>query len=355
MESVPEPKPSEDQQQHLDSSESSLSGDALTESESPAVSESAAESLEEEEDEVREKPSAISTTRKSSLIRQECLEHDQQMVALVSMVRHVEVQLKQQQQQSVGRSLIALDDIIRQTETLDLELRDLEPEINKELEAAERLLKPQPKEVPPQLLLALEKDGRSLGRGYEAARALSEGILQSLRDHRDSNKEALTAEQKSLGGQVEALLSWLVETEGQMKGGMETMEKTEKTDSDDQLTQQLELCKEVQASLSARSNEVNSVVLGIQVLISERAQDLAPEQSRQLLGQLQQLQRAFHRASGQAQAWADALSAQREREEDRQRRDKVKEEEKDRESARDREVWTKMMESEWVNPCVRTQ
>lgn len=49
-------------------------------------------------------------------MRQECLEHDQRMVALLSMVRHIEVQLKQQQQQSVGRSLIALEDIIRQTE-----------------------------------------------------------------------------------------------------------------------------------------------------------------------------------------------------------------------------------------------
>lgn len=54
--------------------------------------------------------------------------------------------------------------------------------------AAEQLLKPQPKDVPPQLLLALEKDGRSLARGYEAARALSDGILQSLRDHKDSYK-----------------------------------------------------------------------------------------------------------------------------------------------------------------------
>lgn len=97
----------------------------------------------------------------------------------------------------------------------------------------------------------------------------------------------------------------------------------------------------------ARSNEVNTVAFDIQVFISERAQDLAPEQSRQLLGQLQQLQRDFHRASGQAQAWADALSAQREREEERQRRERVKEEEKDRErqSARQREVWKKM--SDW--------
>lgn len=58
----------------------------------------------------------------------------------------------------------------------------------KEVQAAEELLKPQPKEVPPQLLLALEKDGRCLARGFEAAIALSEGIMQGLRDHRDSYK-----------------------------------------------------------------------------------------------------------------------------------------------------------------------
>uniref|UniRef100_A0A671XC21 Microtubule actin crosslinking factor 1 n=1 Tax=Sparus aurata TaxID=8175 RepID=A0A671XC21_SPAAU len=172
-------------------------------------------------------------------------------------------------------------------------------------EAAEELLKPKPKDVPPQLLLALEKDGRSLARGYEAARALSMGILQK---HISS-----------------------LETEARMNGGMagmEKMEKAEKDDSHDQLIQQLSLCK---SSLMARSSEVNNVAFDIQVFISERAQDLAPEQSRQLLGQLQQLQRAFHQASGQAQAWAEALSAQREREEEWQRRERVKEEEKDRE------------------------
>lgn len=108
--------------------------------------------------------------------------------------------------------------------------------------------------------------------------------------------------------------------------------------------------KELQSSLMARSNEVNSVAFDIQVFISERAQDLAPEQSRQLLGQLQQLQTDFHRTSGQAQAWADALSTQKEREEEWQRRERVKEEEKDRErqSARQREVWKNMS-----NVCVK--
>lgn len=45
---------------------------------------------------------------------------------------------------------------------------------------------------------------------------------------------------------MESLLSWLMETEALMDGGMagmEKMETTEKDDNCDQLTQQLNLCK----------------------------------------------------------------------------------------------------------------
>ncbi|CAG06296.1 unnamed protein product [Tetraodon nigroviridis] len=232
----------------------------------------------------------------SGTARQECLEHDQSIVALASMVRHIEVQLKQQQQQSVGRSLIALEDIIRQAETLDLELRDLETEVNRASVTAEQMLKHQQDDVPPQLLLALEKDKESLARGYEAARALSAGILQSLKDHKESRKAAITAEKMRLEEQVEDLLAWLVETEAHMSGGMLGMDNTDQADTEVHCDQQLSLCKDLQSALTARSNEVNSVAFNIQMFISEQAQDLAPQQSRQLLRQLQQLQRTFHRA-----------------------------------------------------------
>ncbi|CAB1351203.1 unnamed protein product [Coregonus sp. 'balchen'] len=369
--------------------------DEIVESDTTEVPESdTTESWEEgeiQELEIRKEKSPAKTG-KSSLLRQEFLEHDQQIVALLSMVRHIEVRLKQQQQQSIGRSLIALDDIIKQTETLDLELRDLESQVKKEVDAAGQLLEPRPQEVPPQLLLALEKDGRSLARGYETARGVSENILQGLCAHREAHKEAVTGEQKSLGGRVEDLLFWLKETEAQITG----MDGQTQSETPSQCTQQLRLCKvttltlhcshftctlflctfncpiidlvriqptlclissyssdhsllsislpqELQSSLSARSNDVNALAFDIQVFISERAQDLAPEQSRQLLGQLQQLQRSFHRAAGQAHAKTDALAAQREREEERQRRHKEKEEEEkeresERRSAREREV-----------------
>ncbi|MEQ2277972.1 hypothetical protein XENORESO_010521, partial [Xenotaenia resolanae] len=243
-------------QQHLESPETAVLSkeDSLVESETSKgmETEPSTESLEDEEQVCKNQEillnteGATSTGSKSSLLRQECLEHDQRVVALLSMVRHMEVRLKQQQQQSVGHSLVTLDDIIRRTEMLDLELSDLEPEIRKSVEAAERLLKPRPIDVPPQLMLALEKDGRSLARGYEAARALSEGILERLRHHRDLCKDAVTAEQESLGQHVDRLLSWLSETEAQMDGGTTGRDKKETTEKDDgqaELTQQLNVCK----------------------------------------------------------------------------------------------------------------
>lgn len=64
----------------------------------------------------------------------------------------------------------------------------METEVNRALVTAEQMLKHHQEDVPPQLLLALEKDKQSLARGYEAARALSVGILQSLKDQKESRK-----------------------------------------------------------------------------------------------------------------------------------------------------------------------
>lgn len=102
--------------------------------------------------------------------------------------------------------------------------------------------------------------------------------------------------------------------------------------------------------LTARSTDVSAAAFDIQLFISERAQDLEPEQSRHLLRQLQQLQRAFHQASGRAHARAEALSVQQAREEERElkERERIHEEgerKKERETAVKREVC-----KHWLNP-----
>lgn len=157
----------------------------------------------------------------------------------------------------------------------------MEPEISQEVEAAERLATPRPDDVPPQLRLALEKDGRGLARGFQAARVLSKSVLQTLRDTRDSRRvrwtkvwwteirwtevrwtevrllrgrvsplrcldlfvclfvqSAVTAEHKLLRQRMDELLLWLKETEAQMDRGTETTEDTR-----DQIGHQLKLFK----------------------------------------------------------------------------------------------------------------
>ncbi|XP_059365706.1 microtubule-actin cross-linking factor 1, isoforms 1/2/3/4 isoform X14 [Carassius carassius] len=273
---------------------------------------------------------------KSALARQECLEHDQQIVALLSMVRHIEVCLKQQQQQSIGRGLAAIDDIIKQIEMLFLEISDLEPEVHKETEAATQLLESYPQDVPPQLLTALEKDGRSLARAYSAARDLAQNTLHGLRAQRDAQNEAVRSQLKSVQENVDKLLIWLKETETQMQEETGVHGQTVA-----EITRKQQLCKILQNSLAARSNEVSNVAFSIQMFISEHAQDLLPDQSRHLLEQLEQLQRVFHQAVGLNHARAEALSAQQARENEQMRKEqKEKEEkmEKERQTTRAREV-----------------
>ena len=98
---------------------------------------------------------------------------------------------------------------------------------------------------------------------------------------------------------------------------------------------------ELEKHLAARSSDVSTVAFDIQVFISERAQDLEPEQSRHLLRQLQQLQRAFHQATGRAHARAEALSIQEAREEEREQKEREQEErerEKEKQTAMKKEV-----------------
>lgn len=71
-------------------------------------------------------------------------------------------------------------------QVLFLEISDLEPEVHKETKAATQLVESHPQDVPPQLLMALNKDGRSLARAYSASRDLAKNTLQGLQAQRDA-------------------------------------------------------------------------------------------------------------------------------------------------------------------------
>lgn len=64
----------------------------------------------------------------------------------------------------------------------------MEPQVNREVEASRQLLESQLEDVPPQLLKALEKDGRSLSRAFDAAKEVSLSVLQGMKAFHDAQK-----------------------------------------------------------------------------------------------------------------------------------------------------------------------
>lgn len=75
---------------------------------------------------------------------------------------------------------------------LGLELSDLVSQINKEIEAATRLLVSPVEDIPPQLLMALDKDKQSLSRTFDAAVEFAQSALQGMQSYRDAQKVSLT-------------------------------------------------------------------------------------------------------------------------------------------------------------------
>ncbi|MBN3307540.1 MACF1 factor, partial [Amia calva] len=185
---------------------------------------------------------------------------------------------------------------------LDQELSDLEEVVTREVDGVGFVLEALPQEVPPQLLLALEKDGRSLTRSYSTVTEAS---------HTHSQGKGLT---HTDGHTHTILYNYLTAL----------TPSSSISSSPPSLSQEMELC------LSDRSRELDRLSFEVQLFVSERAQDLQPHQSRELLGRLNQLQRSFHGASSRASARAQALLAaqrQREREEEREKERAEKERE----------------------------
>ncbi|XP_058853270.1 microtubule-actin cross-linking factor 1-like isoform X4 [Acipenser ruthenus] len=235
---------------------------------------------------------------KPSLSRQQCLEHDERLVAFLSLVLHIELRLKEQQQQPMGSSVSALQESILQTEALDSELSSLSEGVARELDCVASVVASPPPDVPAQLLLALEKDARNLQRSYSAVQGVSQARLQGLRTAQEQERCKLHSELQSLEGRARALQGWL----GEMGGA-------ESPGDPPQLTHNLQHWQELKAGLAERSASLDSIAFDIQLFISERAQDLTPQQSRQLLRQLNELQRSFREASGHVAARTEALLA----------------------------------------------
>ncbi|NXY16581.1 MACF1 factor, partial [Atrichornis clamosus] len=229
-----------------------------------------------------------------------CLEHDQRLISYLSMLRDIEMRIKRVQ--PAEQNLAALHDLRLQAEALGAELQELSFPVNQELDAVQRIVANPPEEVPEQLLKALEKDAKNLQKSLSSANDVLQSRLQNLRGAAEAEKAKILARHETLQGKLQELLSWV-------SGSAESLDDSDFHQATDgnSLSRCLQHYKELKEPLADHKAELDATAFEIQFLISEHAQDLTPQQSRQLLRLLNELQKAFRELSERVAARLEVL------------------------------------------------
>ncbi|NWW21666.1 MACF1 factor, partial [Falcunculus frontatus] len=237
-----------------------------------------------------------------------CLEHDQRLISYLSMLRDIEMRIKRVQ--PAEQNLAALHDLRQQAEALGAELQELSFPVNQELDAVQRIVANPPEEVPEQLLKALEKDAKNLQKSLSSANEILQSRLQNLRGAAEAEKAKILAQHETLQGRLQELLSWVSGT----TGSLDDSDFQQATDANS-LSCCLQHYKELREPLANTKAELDATAFDIQFFISEHAQDLTPQQSRQLLRLLNELQKAFRDLSERVTARVEVLQVCLQREE----------------------------------------
>eukprot|EP00062_Callorhinchus_milii_P022483 gi/632980302/ref/XP_007906959.1/ PREDICTED: microtubule-actin cross-linking factor 1 isoform X3 [Callorhinchus milii] len=222
--------------------------------------------------------------------KQQCLEHDENLVTYLSLVLDVEVRLKQHL--PVSTSLPVLKDQLILAESYEVELKELSNPINHELEAVVQVLEGSTQNVPQQLLKALEKDSKNLQKSFTSVCEVSRAWNAALTNALDTEKSKVNTECEQLQKTLERLVDWVTQT-AQSVHQMES-ETSKEGIILKRYQQQYEELKE---PLSLTKSDMDAAAFDVQYFISEHAQDLTPQQSRQLLRMLNELQKSFREIS----------------------------------------------------------
>ncbi|XP_062818932.1 microtubule-actin cross-linking factor 1 isoform X4 [Anolis carolinensis] len=251
-----------------------------------------------------ERPPDAPKLTKTPLSKQLCLDHDEKLVALLSRVRDVEMRI--QRVPLLEQDSAALQDLLRQAEALDAELQGLSSPVSQGLEAAQNLLASPPLQVPEQLLKALEKDAKNLQKSFSSvSEALASWLTNLQAAAKEEEKTKVRTRHEELQRNLQGLLTWVSDTTQSLNGldfpGAKTAEDP------GALHSCLQSYKDLKEPLADTKAQLDAAALDIQFFISENAQDLSPEQSRQLLRLLNELQGSFRELSGRVAAQTEVL------------------------------------------------
>ncbi|KAM9667394.1 dystonin [Trichechus inunguis] len=216
----------------------------------------------------------------------QCLRHTEKMHEYLALLQDMEPPLFNQE--SLDNSLEALKNQVKQLETFELGLAPIAIILRKDLKLAEEFLKSLPSGFPRGHLEELSVSHRRLQTAFSSLTDVSSERMKQIMLAIDSKMSKLAVSHEEFLHTLKSFSDWISEKSKSVKD----IEITNVGDTEN-VKKSLEFLKIVLKDLGHTKMQLETTAFDVQFFVSEYAQDLSPNQSRQLLRLLNTTQKCF--------------------------------------------------------------
>ncbi|XP_051470841.1 dystonin isoform X8 [Apus apus] len=217
---------------------------------------------------------------------QQCLKLTEKMQGHLAVLQDMRNHLDNQQ--PVSNSLEILKDELEQLESFESGLATFAIILKKDMKLTEEFLKFCHSDIPEEKLKELKISYNYLQEAFLAVRDTSFKRAKQIVCAVDSEMSKLAALHQQLLSKLQRFSDWITENSNIMNDFIVNTNDTE------EIKRSLQLLKNSAAELSCKKMQLESTAFDVQFFISEHAQDLSPNQSKQLLRLLNTTQKSFH-------------------------------------------------------------
>ncbi|XP_021114851.1 dystonin [Heterocephalus glaber] len=235
---------------------------------------------------LKEMTSGDSSMEKFSNELQQCLQHTEKMHEYLALLQDMTPPLENQE--SVDNNLEALKNQLKHLETFELRLSPIAVILRKSMKSAEEFSKSLPSDFPRIYLEELSISHQSLQTAFSSLSNVSSERIKQIMLAIDSEMSKLEVSYEEFLHKLKSFSEWISEQSRSV-----TYIETVNIEDTKRVKKNLEFLKTVLKDLGHTKMQLETTAFDVQFFISEYAQDLSPNQSRQLLRLLNATQKCF--------------------------------------------------------------
>ncbi|XP_063112959.1 dystonin isoform X6 [Cavia porcellus] len=217
---------------------------------------------------------------------QQCSQHTEKMHEYLAFLQDMKPPIDNQE--SVGNSLEALRNQLKQLEIFDLRLSPIAVILKKDIKLAEDFSKSLPSDFPRSYLEELNMSHQSLQTAFSSLSSVFSEKMKQIMLAIDSEMSKLEVSCEEFLHKLTSFSEWISERSRSVKDT-----EALKAEDTEHVKKNLEFLKTVLKDLGHTKMQLEMTAFDVQFFISEYAQDLSPNQSRQLLRLLNATQKSF--------------------------------------------------------------